>query len=73
MKKFVSVLSVLMALCLVIGCFAACSNDAEDPPNADDATVADATDAATAVLKVIDIPLTEEEYAELTVYAADEV
>lgn len=66
MKKFVSVISVLAALCLVIGCFAACGNDVEDPTDAsvaDDATVADATDAATAVLKVIDIPLTEEEYA----------
>lgn len=33
MKKLVSVLSVLLALCLVIGCFAACGKDVEDPTN----------------------------------------
>lgn len=74
MKKFVSVLSVLAALCLVIGCFAACNNAVEDPTNADvtdgdavvtdgDAVVSDGDVVADAVLKVIDIPLTEEEYA----------
>ena len=84
MKKFVSILSVLVALCLVIGCFAACSKDAEDPTNATtdgnvvtdgnvsagDVTGGDVTDGnvvedvvVEGILKVIDIPLTEEQYA----------
>ena len=76
MKKFVSILSVLVALCLVIGCFAACSNDTDTTNEASvessdvestdaDATEADATEAdaaAEGILKVIDIPLTNEQY-----------
>ena len=73
MKKLVSVLSVLVALCLVIGCFAACSKD--DANVSDGNAVTDGNvvtdgnaaeeDAAesTDLLKVIDVPLTNEEYA----------
>lgn len=73
MKKLVSVLSVLVALCLVIGCFAACSKDDANVTDGNAVTdgnvVTDGNaaeeDAAesTDLLKVIDVPLTNEEYA----------
>ncbi len=54
MKKSVKILSVVLALVLVIGCFAACGGK-EDNNGGDDTPVAK--------VKVIDINLTEEEYA----------
>ncbi len=48
MKKSVKILSVVLALVIVIGCFAACGGNDETP---------------TAKVKVIDINLTEEQYA----------
>ncbi len=47
MKKSVKILSVVLALVLIVGCFAACGGN----------------DTPTAKVKVIDINLTEEEYA----------
>ncbi|MBQ4571841.1 MAG: transporter substrate-binding domain-containing protein [Clostridia bacterium] len=53
MKKSVKILSVVLALVIVIGCFAACGgNDTPDTP-----------DVPVAKVKVIDIALTEELYA----------
>lgn len=50
MKKMMKVLSVVLALVLIVGCFAACGgNDTPDTP--------------TAKVKVIDINLTDEKYA----------
>ena len=50
MKKSVKILSVVLALVLIVGCFAACGgNDTPDTPKAK--------------VKVIDIALTEEFYA----------
>ena len=54
MKKSVKILSVVLALVLVIGCFAACGGK-EDNNGGEDTPVAK--------VKVIDINLTEEEYA----------
>lgn len=48
MKKMMKVLSVVLALVLIVGCFAACG---------------DANDTSKAKVRVIDINLTEEEYA----------
>lgn len=75
MKKILSVLAVLVALCLVIGCFAACSKDDANVSDGNAVTdgnvvsdgdvVEDVEDVeeVAALLKVIDIPLTSEEYA----------
>lgn len=48
MKKMMKVLSVVLALVLIVGCFAACG---------------DANDTSKAKVRVIDINLTEEQYA----------
>lgn len=52
MKKSVKILSVVLALVLIVGCFAACGGN--DKPD---------TDTPAAKVKVIDIALTEELYA----------
>ncbi len=54
MKKSVKILSIVLALVIVIGCFAACGGK-EDNSGANNTPVAK--------VKVIDINLTEEEYA----------
>ncbi len=55
MKTVTKLLSVLLALALVVGCFAACGSDTADDAN---------TPAAnSAKVKVIDIALTDESYA----------
>ncbi len=51
MKKSVKILSVVLALVLIVGCFAACGGNDTD------------NDTPVAKVKVIDINLTEEEYA----------
>ena len=60
MKKFVKIIAVIMALALALGCLAACGSKTEEentaPSESDSAVTA-------AAVKVIDIPLTEEEYA----------
>ncbi|HIS04508.1 MAG TPA: transporter substrate-binding domain-containing protein, partial [Candidatus Fimenecus stercoravium] len=58
MKTVTKVLSVLLALALVVGCFAACGSD-----TAGDTTTAPASGSASALVKVIDVELTEEYYA----------
>lgn len=58
MKIVTKVLSVLLALALVVGCFAACGSD-----TAGDTTTAPASGSASALVKVIDVELTEEYYA----------
>lgn len=58
MKTVTKVLSVLLALALVVGCFAACGSD-----TAGDTTTAPAAANTSALVKVIDIELTEEYYA----------
>lgn len=50
MKKSVKILSVILALVIVVGCFAACGGNEDD-------------NTPVAKVKVIDINLTEEEYA----------
>lgn len=50
MKKSVKILALVLALVLIVGCFAACGGN-------------DTPDTTTAKVKVIDINLTEEEYA----------
>lgn len=54
MKTALKILSVVMALALVVGCFAACGGDGDETKTG--------TDASNRV-KVIDINLTEEQYA----------
>ena len=58
MKTVTKVLSVLLALALVVGCFAACGSD-----TAGDTTTAPASGSASALVKVIDVELTKEYYA----------
>ena len=58
MKIVTKALSVLLALALVVGCFAACGSD-----TAGDTTTAPASGSASALVKVIDVELTEEYYA----------
>ena len=58
MKTVTKALSVLLALALVVGCFAACGSD-----TAGDTTTAPASGSASALVKVIDVELTEEYYA----------
>ncbi len=56
MKKLIA---ILLSLVFVVGCFAACGGNTEETTAAGDETTA----AATTAVKVIDINLTEEEYA----------
>lgn len=56
MKKTVKILSLILAVAVVIGCFAACGKDKNNDPS-------DVSNTPAKTAKVIDIKLTEEQYA----------